>query len=107
MPVPAGSPPWIMNSGITRWKMVPSYSRSLLFLRETGCVHSRLPSASSTKFFTVLGASFSKRRQTIVPSLVLKMAYVPDSRDIQELLVFDLVLIRDWGHSGRGCGRRR
>ena len=24
MPVPAGSPPWIMKSGMTRWKMVPS-----------------------------------------------------------------------------------
>jgi hypothetical protein len=24
VPVPCGQPPWIMNSGITRWKMSPS-----------------------------------------------------------------------------------
>ena len=24
VPVPSGSPPWIMNSGMTRWKTVPS-----------------------------------------------------------------------------------
>src|SRR5436853_3079961 len=74
-----------MKSGITRWKMVPSYRRSLLFLRETGCVHSRLPSASSMKLVTVLGASFSNRRQTIWPSVVSKTAYVPGWRVIRVL----------------------
>src|SRR5437764_1115686 len=60
--------------------MVPSYNRSLVFFPVLGCFHSRLPSASSVKFATVLGASFSKRRQTMVPSDVSKMAYVPGER---------------------------
>src|SRR4051812_8248821 len=84
MPVPAGSPPWIIKFGITRWKMVPSYRRSLLLLRVTGCVHSRLPSASSRKFATVFGASLSKRRQTICPSVVSNVAYSPGWRAIDE-----------------------
>src|SRR5579864_8178248 len=60
--------------------MVPSYSRSLDFLCVEGCVHSRLPSASSTKLATVLGASLSNSRHTIVPSLVSNMAYSPGWR---------------------------
>src|SRR4051794_6253505 len=80
MPVPCGSPPWIMKFGITRWKIVPSYSRSELFFPVLGCFHSRLPSARSMKFCTVFGASFSNRRQTIVPSEVLNVAYVPGWR---------------------------
>ena len=74
MPLPAGSPPWIMKSGITRWKIVPSYSLLLDFARVVGCVHSRLPSASSMKFATVFGASFSNSRATMVPSLVFNVA---------------------------------
>src|SRR5260370_27246652 len=60
--------------------MVPSYSRSSDFLRVEGCVHSRLPSASSTKLATVLGASLSNRRHTMVPSLVSNLAYSPACR---------------------------
>src|SRR5437016_5860621 len=77
MPVPCGSPPWIMNFGITRWIIVPSYRRSFDFLPVDGCVHSRLPSARSIKFFTVFGASFSNNLQTIFPSVVSNTAYVP------------------------------
>ena len=39
-----------------------------------GCVHSRLPSASSMKLATVFGASFSNSRATMVPSLVFNVA---------------------------------
>src|ERR1041385_9574861 len=42
----------------------------------------RLPSARSVKFFVVIGASFSNRRQTILPSVVSKIAYVPGWRAI-------------------------
>src|ERR1039457_4905229 len=73
-PLSAGSPPWIMKSGITRWKMVPSYSLSVALTRVVGCDHSRLPSARSMKFLTVMGASASKRRTVILPSVVEKIA---------------------------------
>src|SRR6266496_3827636 len=91
MPVPCGSPPCTMKFGITRWKIVPSYRRSVLFLPVLGCRHSRLPSARSVKFCTVLGASFSKRRQTMVPSEVVKIAYVPDCRAMDYLSEMDFV----------------
>ena len=52
----ARAPPWIMKSGITRWKIVPSYSLAVLAFLVRGSVHSRLPSASSAKFRTVFGA---------------------------------------------------
>src|ERR1700753_853710 len=71
MPVPSGSPPWIMKLGITRWKIVPSYSLSP-FLE--GEFHSLAPSARPMKLATVSGASCSNSLQTMVPSEVLKVA---------------------------------
>ena len=56
VPVPSGSPPWIMKSGITRWKIVPLYRLARLGFLVRGSVQSRVPSASSTKFRTVFGA---------------------------------------------------
>ena len=44
------------EAGITRWKIVPSYNGDVVFCPVRGSAHSRLPSASSTKFRTVLGA---------------------------------------------------
>src|ERR1019366_6909362 len=85
-----------MKSGMTRWKIVPSYRRSLDFLRVEGCVHSRLPSASSTKLATVLGASFSKRRHTMLPSLVSNVAYSPACR-VMESFQSLVVLGPMWG----------
>src|ERR1700739_3745849 len=69
--------------------MLPSYSLFLLFSCETGWVHSRPPSASSMKFATVFGASFSKSTVTIWPSLVLNTAYVPGLRDIMNSFCFE------------------
>src|SRR5205807_9667409 len=100
MPVPCGSPPWIMNFGITRWIIVPSYRRSFDFLPVDGCVHSRLPSARSMKFFTVFGASFSNNLQTIFPSVVSNTAYVPGCRAISFQISFHcrnlLIVIPRW-----------
>src|SRR3954470_24943494 len=73
--VPSGSPPWIMNPLITRWKTVPSYRRSLVRLPLRGSVHSRLPSASSTKLATVLGAWLGNSCRRISPWLVDRVAY--------------------------------
>ena len=54
--LPSGSPPWIMKSGMTRWKMVPSYSLPVVACPVPGSVHCLPPSASSTKLRTVFGA---------------------------------------------------
>src|SRR5581483_856522 len=62
--------------------MLPSYSRSYDFFPVDGCVHWRLPSASSVKLATVLGASFSNRRTTTLPSDVFSVAYSPGWRAI-------------------------
>src|SRR5215831_8481164 len=95
-----------MKSGITRWKMVPSYRRLVLFLPLSGCCHSRLPSARSTKLATVLGASFSNRRQTTVPSEVLKTAYVPGWRVIG-FLSAEMSLFRRRALPGPQCWSRQ
>src|SRR5262249_21646179 len=42
--------------------------------------HALPPRARAMKFFTVIGDSFSYKTQTIVPSDVVKVAYVPGSR---------------------------
>src|SRR5436305_14106763 len=59
MPVPAGSPPWIMKLGMTRWQIVPSYSGEQLLLWLVGCVHACLSPCHSVMLFTVLVVSCS------------------------------------------------
>src|SRR4051812_13769575 len=63
-----------MKASITRWKMVPLYYGSVLFLPVRGSVHSLVPSASPTKFSTVFGASWSNSWIVNLPSLVVKCA---------------------------------
>src|ERR1035441_2424456 len=63
-----------MKSGITRWKIVPSYSLPWVGCLVRGSVHSRVPSARSTKFRTVLGAWSGKSRTVIVPRFVRSFA---------------------------------
>src|ERR1043166_942535 len=63
-----------MKPAITRWKTVPSYSRRLVVLPVSGSVHSRAPSASSTKLRTVFGAWSGNSRTLIRPRLVWKVA---------------------------------
>src|SRR5437763_10218174 len=64
-----------MKSGITRWKMVPSYSGVLCLVAWlTGLVQSFAPVARSMKFLTVIGVSFSKSLQRSVPAVVSKTA---------------------------------
>src|SRR3954452_25154540 len=75
VPVARGSPPWIMNPLITRWKTVPTYRRSLVRLPLRGSVHSRLPSASSTKLATVFGAWLGNSCRRMSPWLVDRVAY--------------------------------
>ena len=59
---------------MTRWKTVPSYSGSVVLAFVAGWVHSREPSASSTKLRTVLGAWFSKSSSLMSPRLVWSVA---------------------------------
>src|ERR1022692_4048203 len=63
-----------MKSGITRWKIVPSYSLALDGFPVRGSVHSRVPSARSTKFRTVLGAWSGNSRTVTVPRFVRSFA---------------------------------
>src|ERR1700704_1787524 len=64
-----------MNSGITRWKIVPSYKGVLCLVTPlAGFFQSFLPVARPIKFSTVIGASFSNRLQRKVPAVVLKTA---------------------------------
>src|SRR5438093_13701002 len=63
-----------MKFGITRWKTVPSYSRSVLRCRSRGSVHSRAPVARSTKLATVFGACSGNRRALNVPMDVTNVA---------------------------------
>src|SRR5580704_3682995 len=78
MPVAVGSPPWIMNSGITRWKTVPLYKDLLrIFFLVAGSVQTLVPSARPTKLATVSGDSCSKSLQVMRPMLVSKTAVGP------------------------------
>ena len=63
-----------MNSGITRWKIVPVYSGSVVF-PFSGCCHSTVPVARATKFATVRGTCFSNSSTVTSPLLVLKIAW--------------------------------
>src|SRR3990172_8797084 len=65
-----------MNSEITRWSRVPSYSGSVLRTPSRGSVHSLAPVASSTKFATVFGACSGIRRAVNEPMDVTKVAGV-------------------------------
>src|SRR5512140_3219154 len=63
-----------MKSGMTRWNTVPSYSGVFTFSPLRGSFHSRVPSASSTKLATVLGAFSGMSFTTMSPTDVLKVA---------------------------------
>src|SRR5208282_5842907 len=64
-----------MNSGMTRWKMVPSYRAMLCFLAcVTGLVQSLVPFARPMKFATPMGAIFGNSTQWRSPAVVWMMA---------------------------------
>src|SRR5882762_601138 len=64
-----------MNSGMTRWKMVPSYKGTPCFLAcETGLVQSLVPCARPTKLATPIGALSGKSVQVSLPAGVSMMA---------------------------------
>src|ERR1700690_1493795 len=67
-----------MNSGITRWKIVPSYNGTPCFLAcETGLVQSLVPCASPTKLATPIGACLGNKVQVRSPAVVWMMAFGP------------------------------
>src|ERR1700737_213237 len=60
-----------MKLGMTRWKMVPSYSGTPCFLAwEMGLVQSLVPSARPMKLATPTGALSGKRVQVSLPAVV-------------------------------------
>src|SRR5437868_15385773 len=63
-----------MKFGITRWKMVPSYSGVCLRSCVLGSTHSFLPVASPTKFATAFGVLSGNRAQVSFPAVVSKTA---------------------------------
>src|SRR5918998_279367 len=63
-----------MKPLMMRWKIVPSYSGSVVFARVAGWVHSRRPSARSAKLATVLGAWSGNRSTVMSPWLVCSTA---------------------------------
>src|SRR5215217_369125 len=63
-----------MKPPMTRWKMVPLYSGSVVFSRVAGWVHSREPSARSAKLATVFGAWSGNRSTVMSPWLVCRTA---------------------------------
>src|SRR5579864_6939577 len=64
-----------MNPGITRWKIVPSYSGTPCLLAPlTGFFQSLVPLARPIKFSTPIGALSGKRVHIILPTLVLIIA---------------------------------
>src|SRR5687768_4222236 len=63
-----------MKPSMIRWKIVPSYRRSVVFWRVSGWVHSRRPSARSAKLATVLGAWSGNRSTVMSPWLVCSTA---------------------------------
>src|SRR4051812_26162492 len=63
-----------MKPPMMRWKIVPSYSGSVVFSRVSGSVHSRRPSARSAKLATVFGAWSGKRSTVMSPWLVCSTA---------------------------------
>ena len=71
----AGSPPWIMKPGMTRWKSVPSKKAALRDSPVSGSLNGFRAVASSTKFWTVLGASAGSSFTPILPRDVSNTAY--------------------------------
>src|SRR4051794_39324810 len=63
-----------MNPSMTRWKIVPLYSGSVVLVPVAGWVHSRRPSARSAKLATVLGAWSGNRSTLMSPWLVCRTA---------------------------------
>src|SRR5579885_2243914 len=64
-----------MNSGITRWKMVPSYRGLLRIVAPLmGFFHSFVPVASPMKFATPIGALSGKSVHVILPTVVSSIA---------------------------------
>src|SRR5579872_1111415 len=60
-----------MNPGITRWKIVPSYSGTPCLLAPlTGFFQSLVPEAKPMKFATPIGALSGKSVQVILPAVV-------------------------------------
>src|ERR1035437_10387617 len=82
MPVPVGSPPWIMNLSITRWKIKPLYSGRLTRAFVLGSVHALRPVARSTKFLTVMRDSLSKSFNVMSPMDVEMVVYNPSGRGV-------------------------
>src|SRR5215211_2887545 len=76
VPVPVGSPPWIMKPSIMRWKIVPAYKGSDEREPSRGSVHSFAPVASSMKFATVFGAWSGISRTVNEPMDVTNVASV-------------------------------
>lgn len=74
MPVPVGSPPWIMNPGMIRWKITPVYRGPVWVAPVLGCFHSMAPVAKPSKFSTVFGACNPNRFTLIAPWLVCSVA---------------------------------
>src|SRR5271165_2484794 len=77
VPLPAGSPHWIMKFGMTRWQIVPSYSGVCIIWPVLGFFHGLVPSASPMKLATVSGALSGNKVQVMLPSVVSMMAVVP------------------------------
>src|SRR5215468_2193536 len=64
-----------MKFGMTRWKIVPSYSATpCIFLCVVGWVQSFVPVDKPMKLATPTGASFGYRVQVILPTVVSMMA---------------------------------
>src|SRR5689334_14137860 len=59
-----------MNSGITRWKITPSYSGLCISLPETGSFHALVPRARPIKLATALGALLGNSSHRISPAEV-------------------------------------
>jgi len=76
-----------MKPLITRWKIVPSKSGSLVDLPVRGSVHSFVPSASPTKFLTVFGARSGKSLSSISPTFVVMIANSSSATRSAPLLV--------------------
>src|SRR6266478_6172707 len=70
-PVAVGSPVWIMNWGITRWKVMSlNMGRATTFL-VLGSTQGFLPVARPVKFATVAGTSWSNSWAEMTPNWVL------------------------------------
>src|SRR5262249_13503691 len=70
----SGSPPWIMNSGITRWNASPSKNGDVTHLPVLGSFQGCSPRASPTNDATVLDADSWDSSHVIFPSHVLMAA---------------------------------